>query len=408
LSYESNIIFILWRDVKGIKISKFFLWHDKSMKVLHLINTLSAGGAELHLLTLCRYLKRLGVETAVAYLKEGRGSRLLRPDFEAAGIPVFYLGGEGVDLVRPWLRLRRLLKQEKPNILHTHLPRADLLGFLTHLSGFSGLWVCSVHDIHSKSWRGRWALPLFGQVWSQANRVIAISEAVKDWLVQNYGLLPERVHVIYYGIGPEQWFPPVRDLRSAWGLEGKPLVGSIGRLEPRKGHDVLIRAMPSVVQQFPQTTLLIAGHDPWGYGQVLERLVTQLGMERHVRFLGFHNDVTSFLHAIDVFALASRSEGFGQVVIEAMAAGKPVVVSRTPPLTEIVVDGETGFWAEPEDPGSFAEKILWLLSHPEEARAMGHRGKERVRTFFSAARMAEETVGVYEAALGRVATPSPP
>jgi glycosyltransferase involved in cell wall biosynthesis len=370
-------------------------------KVLHLINTLSAGGAELHLLTLCRHLKRLGVETAVAYLKEGRGSRPLRPDFEAAGIPVFYLGGEGVDLVRPWLRLRRLLKQEKPNILHTHLPRADLLGFLTHLSGFSGLWVCSVHDIHSKSWRGRWALPLFGQVWSQANRVIAISEAVKDWLVQNYGLLPERVHVIYYGIGPEQWFPPARDLRSAWGLEGKPLVGSIGRLEPRKGHDILIRAMPSVVQQFPQTTLLIAGHDPWDYGRVLESLVTQLGMEKHVRFLGFQDDIPSFLHAIDVFAFASRSEGFGQVVIEAMAAGKPVVVSRIAPLTEIVIDGETGFYAEPENPESFAEKILWLLSHREEAQNMGKKGQEVVKKRFSAETMASEILAIYQEVLRR-------
>jgi hypothetical protein len=100
------------------------------VRVLHLINTLSVGGAELHLLILCRYLKRLGIEMVVVHLKEGRGSRPLRSDFEAAGIPVFYLEGEGVDLIRPWLRLRHLLKQEKPNILHTHLPRADLLGFL--------------------------------------------------------------------------------------------------------------------------------------------------------------------------------------------------------------------------------------------------------------------------------------
>ena len=369
------------------------------MKVLHLINTLSVGGAELHLLTLCRYLKRLGVEVLVAYLKEGRGSRSLHSDFAAAGIPVFYLGGEGVGLVRPWLRLRCLLKQEKPDILHTHLPRADLLGFLMRRSGFSGSWVCSVHDIHTKSWRGRWALPLFGPVWRRADKVIAISEVVKNWLMQDYGLLPERVCVVYYGIEPERWISPTKDLRSEWGFFRKPVVGTIGRLEPRKGHDILIQAMPSIVQQFPQTILLIAGHDPWGYRQVLERMVAQLGMNDHVRFLGFQDDVLSFMHAIDVFAFASRSEGFGQVVIEAMAAGKSVVVSRIAPLTEIVVDGKTGLWAEPEIPESFAEKILWLLSHPEEAKAMGQRGKERVCTLFSASRMAEETVRIYETVL---------
>jgi glycosyltransferase involved in cell wall biosynthesis len=309
---------------------------------------------------------------------------------------VFYLGGEGVDFVRPWLQLHRLLKQEKPDILHTHLPRADLLGFLTRLSGFSGSWVCSVHGIYANHWRGRKTLPLFKFIWHQADRIIAISVAVKKWLVKDCGLAPEKVQVVYYGIEPERWSLPSQDLRSKWELNGQLLVGTVGRLEPVKGHDVLIRAMPSVVQQFPQTMLLIAGHDPWGYGRVLERLATQLGVGAHLRFLGFQNDVPSFLHAIDVFAFASRSEGFGQVVIEAMAAGKPVVVSRIAPLTEIVVDGESGLWAESESPESFAEKIIWLFSHPEEARAMGRRGKERVYTLFSASRMAEETVHIYE------------
>jgi glycosyltransferase involved in cell wall biosynthesis len=123
-------------------------------------------------------------------------------------------------------------------------------------------------------------------------------------------------------------------------------------------------------------------------------------MERHVRFLGFQSDIPSFLHAIDVFAFASRSEGFGQVVIEAMAAGKPVVVSRIPPLTEIVIDGETGLYAEPENPESFAEKILWLLSHREEAHVMGKRGQEIVRERFSASAMASSTLSVYQKALG--------
>jgi glycosyltransferase involved in cell wall biosynthesis len=369
------------------------------MKILHVINTLSAGGAELHLLTLCQYLKRLGVETVVAYLKEGRGSRPLRPDFEAAGIPVFYLGGESVDFVRPWLQLQRLLKQEKPDILHTHLPRADLLGFLTRLIGFSGSWVCSVHGIYANHWRGHKTLPLFKLIWRQADRVIAISRAVKEWLVKDCGLAPEKVQVVYYGIEPERWSLPSQDLRSKWELNGQLLVGTVGRLEPVKGHDILIRAMPSVVQQFPQATLLIAGHDPWGYGRVLERLATQLGVDAHLCFLGFQNDVPLFLHALDVFAFASRSEGFGQVVIEAMAAGKPVVVSRIAPLTEIVVDGETGLWAEPGIPESFAEKIRWLLTHPEDARAMGRRGQERVSTFFSAARMAQEMRNVYATVL---------
>jgi glycosyltransferase involved in cell wall biosynthesis len=258
-----------------------------------------------------------------------------------------------------------------------------------------------VHDIHSKSWRGRWALPFFGLVWRQADKVIAISEAVKSWLVQGYGLESEKVQVVYYGIEPERWCSPSRDLRSEWELAEKLLIGSVGRLEPRKGHDLLIRAVPFIAQQFPQTTLLIAGHDPRGYGRVLESLVTQLSMEKHVRFLGFQDDIPSFLHAIDVFAFASRSEGFGQVVIEAMAAGKPVVVSRIAPLTEIVIDGETGFYAEPENPESFAEKILWLLSHRREAQNMGKKGQEVVKKRFSAETMAFAVLAIYQKVLRR-------
>lgn len=369
------------------------------MKVLHLINTLSAGGAELHLLTLCRYMKRLGVETVVAYLKEGQGSRPLRSDFEAAGIPVFHLGGTGIDFVRPWRQLHGLLKQEKPDILHTHLPRADLLGFLARLSGFPGPWMCSVHGIYASHWRGRWILPLFGPVWRRTDQVIAISGAVKKWLVRDFEIPAEKVQVVYYGIEPERWLFPTNDLRSSWGLTRNLLIGTVGRLEPVKGHDILIRAMPTIVQQFPESMLFIAGHDPWGYGRVLEGLIAELGIERHVRLLGFQSDIPSFLHAVDVFAFASRSEGFGQVVIEAMAAGKPVVVSRIAPLTEIVTDSETGLYAEPESPDSFAEKILWLLSHKEEAYIMGKRGQETVRERFSAGTMASLVLSVYQEVL---------
>ncbi|GBC84981.1 GDP-mannose-dependent alpha-(1-6)-phosphatidylinositol monomannoside mannosyltransferase [bacterium HR11] len=372
------------------------------MNVLHVINTLSAGGAELHLLTLCRYLKQAGVEVVVAYLKEGRGSRPLQCDFEAAGIPVFNLRGDGVRFVRPWLRLRRLLKQEKPDILHTHLPRADLLGFLACRSGFSGSWVCSVHGIYANHWRGRRALPLFGPVWRRADRIIAISKAVREWLVQGFGLPPEKVQVVYYGIELERWVSPAQDLRSAWGLEGRLLIGSVGRLEPVKGHDLLIRAMPAVVREFPQTTLLIAGHDPWSYGRVLERLVIQLGMDRHVRFLGFQSDIPSFLHSIDVFALASRSEGFGQVIIEAMAAGKPVVASKIAPLTEIIRHGETGLLVKPGDPNEFAEGVAWILKNPDQARQMGKRGQEVVASDFSAEKMANKITALYSELLNRL------
>jgi glycosyltransferase involved in cell wall biosynthesis len=367
------------------------------IKVLHVINTLSAGGAELHLLTLCRYQRRHGVEPVVACLREHEhDSRSLVCDFENDGIRVVRLRAHkrlGLGFV---VTMARLLRHERPAIFHTHLPRADFGGFFARLACPNIPWVCSVHDIHDKSWSGRWTLPLFNFIWRRADRVIAISHAVKDWLVAERSVPLQKISVIHYGIDPELFSRPQGGLRREWGLEDKSIIGAIGRLEPRKGHDCLIRSMSEIRKTVPSAMLVIAGHDPLGYGQELQRLISNLGLNQSVRLLGFQNDIASFLNALDVFAFATHSEGFGQVVIEAMAAGKATVVTRIPPLTEIVVDGETGTLVEPGNPLAFAHAIGELLLNEDKSRAMGDRGKERVYSRFSSKRMCEETFSLYE------------
>jgi glycosyltransferase involved in cell wall biosynthesis len=367
------------------------------MKVLHLINTLSAGGAELHLLTLCRQLKRQGVETVVACLREHvKDSRSLRVDFENEGIRVVLLEADGRYDLRFVTTLANLVKKEQPTILHTHLPRADFAGAFGRLLCPSVFWISSVHNIHSKSWSGRWTLPLFNFIWRQPDQLVAISHAVKDWLVKERSLPSDRVTMIHYGIDPERFSQPNADLKERWGLNGSVSVGSLGRLEPRKGHDCLIRAMPTMLECNPNTRLLIGGHDPWGYGKNLQALIDQLRLNSHVTLVGAQNDVPSFFNALNVFAFASRAEGFGQVAIEAMAAGKPVVASKIAPITEIVVDGKTGLLVEPDKPEAFADAIGWLFTHPEEAREMGKRGQQRVYSHFYAERMADEIIALYD------------
>jgi glycosyltransferase involved in cell wall biosynthesis len=370
------------------------------VKVLHVINTLSVGGAELHVLTLCRQLKRHGVDVIVACLREHiKGSRSLRADFEQTGIRVVDLRAEGRYNVCFPRSVVRLLGSEQPDLVHTHLPRADFAGAIGHWLHPSIPWACSVHGVYSTHWSGKWMLPLLDWVWQRADAVIAISHAVKDWLAQERHLPAANVTVIHYGIEPERFAQPETDFQRTWRLDGLAVVGSIGRLEPIKGYDCLIRTMPAVHQQVPSASLLIAGHDPLGYGESLQVLIDGLGLKEKVRLVGFQLDVPAFLQALDVFVLASRSEGFGQVVIEAMAAAKPVVVGRIPPLTEIVIDRESGLLVDPDDPQAFANALVWLLTHPEEAQHMGRRGQERVWQRFSAARMGEETLALYGALL---------
>jgi glycosyltransferase involved in cell wall biosynthesis len=372
------------------------------MKVLHLINTLSAGGAELHLLTLCRHLKTRGVEIVVACLKEQiKGSRSLRADFEAEGFKIVDLEANGRYEFRFLNRLIQLVRSERPDLVHTHLPRADFAFALGRLFCPRAAWISSVHDIHSESWSARWALPLFDHVWRRADAVIAISHAVKDWLVTEHAVPSDKVSVIHYGIDAERFVQPPVSFRESCGVNGELVVGSIGRLEPRKGHACLIQGMPEVCKQSPDSMLLIAGADTWDYGKELQSLIDELAVRNKVRLVGFQKDVVSFLHALDVFAFASRAEGFGQVVVEAMAAGKPVVSSKVPPLTEIVADEETGLLVEPDNSRAFAEAIAWLFRHPEEARQMGKRGRERVDKYFSAQRMANQTVTLYQTVLAQ-------
>ena len=371
------------------------------MKILHVINTLSAGGAELHLLTLCRRLKKQNVDLVVACLREQvKSSASLRPGFENEDIKVVHLQADSRYDSRFFGKVARLLTDEHPDILHTHLPRADLAGAFARLLNPSLVWVCSVHGIYSNDWSGRWSLPLFDLLWRRADAMICISHAVQDWLIKR-GMSRGKARVVHYGIEPERFAGPTVDFRQAWGLNGRAVVGSIGRLEPGKNHECLISAMVEICKAVPNALLLIAGHDPWGYGKNLHRLVENLGLEDSVRLIGFQSDVVSFLHALDVFAFASNSEGFGQVLVEAMAAGKPVVASEIPPLTEIVVEGESGLLVERGNPMAFAEALTRLLIDPLERERMGMRGGERVRECFTAERMSQETILLYDELLRR-------
>ena len=207
------------------------------MKVLHLINTLSTGGAEMHLLTLCRYLKRQNVEIVVACLREHvKDSRSLRLDFEEEDIRVINLQADSRYDSLFLRKIARVLREERPDILHTHLPRADFAGAFARVFHPGLVWVCSVHAIYSEDWSGRWSLPLFNLLWRRADVMLCISHAVRDWLVGR-GVPPDKARVIHYGIELEKFFEPRVNLREQWGLNDNAVVGSIGRLEPRKGHD---------------------------------------------------------------------------------------------------------------------------------------------------------------------------
>lgn len=369
------------------------------MKILHLINTLSAGGAELHLLALCRYLKKQGIDVTVACLRENvRGSRPLRADFEAENIPVTALAGDSRYNVGFLRRLLTLVRSERPDILHTHLPRADIAGALAARAVGAPPLICSVHGIYRDRWFGSWAAPLMRWAYAEADALIAISAAVEDWLARDLRTRADNLRVIHYGIETARFSVPERESERQ---HDSIVIGSMGRLEAGKGFDCLIRAMRIVRAQVPNAILRIAGPDPHGYGETLRGLIAELNLIGAVEMVGFQTDAAAFFRNLDIFAFASHSEGFGQVVIEAMAAGKPVVATGIAPLTEIVLEQETGFLVEPGNADLFAGAIHRLCRDARERRRLGEGGKKRVEECFTVDRMGRETVSLYDRLVGQ-------
>jgi|GEM_PF-883929 len=382
-----------------LSASHLSLEYARYMKVVHVINTLAVGGAELHLLTLVKHLNRLGVENVVICLRDkDRDGRPLTPDFEQNNVKVI-----NVRAYSRWnatfpIKVYNAVRKEKPDVVHTHLPRPHLAGYFAKFMSPSTPWVASVHNVYGNSWSGDWTLPLFSVVWKKPDRVIAISRAVKDWLVESRGIPAEKISVVYYGIDQSTFANGNGHGAGSEVANGQVVIGSIGRLEHRKGHDILIRAMPEVVAKVGNAKLLIAGHDPWQYAGTLNSIIKELGLEENVELVGFQSDVPAFLNSLDIFAFASRAEGFGQVLAEAMASGKPVVASDISPINEVIKDGETGLLAEP-NAEDFARKLVTVAMDREAMHRMGKAGIERVKTVFEPGRMARETLDIYESVL---------
>jgi glycosyltransferase involved in cell wall biosynthesis len=190
-------------------------------------------------------------------------------------------------------------------------------------------------------------------------------------------------------------------VRSALGAAGQgPLIGTVGRLHPRKDIETFVRAAALVAARVPDARFVVVGSAEAlvevDYRRRIEARIGELGLVGRVALAGARRDMPAVMKALDVFALTSRHEGFGRVVAEAMAAGRPVVVTREGAPTELVEEDRYGLCASPADPADFAEKILGLLARPEAAAAMAMRAAERARGFDARA-VAENVLGRYRA-----------
>jgi len=227
-------------------------------------------------------------------------------------------------------------------------------------------------------WRYRFAYNIL------ATNIIANSQATKRTLLRRAPWLnPDRVEVIYNGIDPSQFTTPTgRDLRREWGIDdGTPLLGFVGQLDERKGIGVLLTAFRGIMQAIPTARMVMVGRGP--LEEMIESEIKMYDWQDSIILTGFEDDIASVMQAIDVLLLPSYWEGFGIVLIEAMAAGKPAISTLTSSMPEIVADGETGFLIEPGDAEELARRAVELLKDGRLRNRFGAAAQQRVKDMFT-------------------------
>jgi glycosyltransferase involved in cell wall biosynthesis len=212
---------------------------------------------------------------------------------------------------------------------------------------------------------------------------------------------PSLVETIYNGIDIADWDTPSPPGRRS----GAPVIATVGNIRRVKGPDVCIKAAASIAAQFPLVSFNIAGDVlESDYFAELQTLIRDLNLSDHFHFVGGVANLREYLSTADIFVLPSRSEGFSNAIVEAMAASLPVVATNVGGNAEAVIDGVSGLIVPPEDPAALSAAITRLLSDPFKAQEMGAAGKKLASEKFTTYAMMHQITLAYASVLRR---PSP-
>jgi len=350
------------------------------LRIVQYITPSQIGGAEVHVGALSERLRARGHEVTVVCPK----GRLLVAELAARGLRVRTPRTMGkVDPVT-LARLVGWLGRDRAQVIHTHLSTASLLGsFAARIQGIPA--VATVHGLNTRT------------CFNWAHAIIAVSNAVKQHLV-GQGMAADRITVVHNGVDLRAMSRADESaaVKEMWHVPpGAPVLITVGRLTPKKGHRDLLAALAKLVgdPRWGDLRLLIVGT-----GALLSELAREaqrLGLAERVIFAGFQRDVLPFLQAADIFVLPSIQEGLSLSALEAMALGKPVVACRVGGTPEVVVDGRTGVLVSPGEPEELASALERLLEDPEQARAMGAAGRRRVRDSFDLEQMVSKIEEIY-------------
>lgn len=367
------------------------------LHALVLIDGLGFGGAEMLLSHLAAGAPAADMRLSVGYLYEKDGSPAARPLVDRGVRPV-HLGGGGLLAPQSLRAVRRHVARLRPDVVHTHLGYADLLGGLSARS----LGIPSVCTIHLSTWEAEGrrdelrARLIVGARRHCARRVIAVSEAARAAYLEAGWDSPDRVVTVHNGVVDAARPGTGRDVRREVGLAADDLVvAMVSVLRPGKGHEQALEAVRLLQDRHPRLRLLIVGDGP-----LRDRLAAQAPSPA-VRLLGHRSDVMQVLDACDVVLHPSVHDAFPTTLLEAMAASVPVVASAVGGIPEIVVDGRTGCLVPaPVESPALAAALEPLLVDADLRRRMGAAGLARYRDLFTAEQWAGRLGRLYREVAG--------
>lgn len=370
----------------------------KKSTILHTIQTAGPGGAETVVLDLASRLDRSRFRSIVLLPREDWLSKNLRE----RNVPTFFANSTAWYDFRLPRGMVRLIRQEKVDLIHSHLPGQNfyscVAGLLTGtrtIATYHG----ALELAQSQGLRG--AIQL-GTVRRSADAVVVVCDFMAKML-RDIKFPARKIVRIYNGIQVERHeVPGDGRLRNELGLSnGTKIVGTVANLRQTKGYAFLVQAASKVLAVAPDTMFVAIGDVNQEIAKPLFEAIVQLGIQDRFRFLGFRTDIPELMNELDVFTLASVSEGFPLVALEAMAASRPIVVTRSGGPQEIIQDGRTGFLVPPGDPDALAAKICDLLTNPERAQQFARSARSKVGSEFTIERMISEYEHLYDRVLSR-------
>jgi len=305
-------------------------------------------------------------------------------------------------------RVAQIITENRIDVVHARSRVPAWIGYFAARRAGVPL-VTTVHGFYSVNG--------YSRIMAKGARVIAVSTAVADYAVRSLRADPERVRLVHRGLDPERFDLGLNKgdkhaLRAEFGLpEFGPVVAIIGRITRLKGHPDYLRAMAEVLKTIPDAVPLIVGAVPpkkAAYGAELSALAASLGLADKAVFLGSSPRIGEILQVCDVLVSASsQPESFGRTLMEAMAAGVPVVASAHGGALDLVLPGATGALFPPGDSADLTEKLLEILTRPDGGRSLGQAGRARVQERFTMDDMVDRTLAVYRELCGADESPRP-